>query len=327
MISRRRIVIALGAGALGAQLPSFAQQKVVRVGYLSNDPSRSNPIFQAFAVALRELGWIEGRNIEILFLSSEGRDERYPKMAAEIVGENVDVIVTSGTGATLAAKAATDRIPIVFGSMQNPVEQKLVASLARPGGNITGLALLVQELGPKRLQLLKEALPRATRFARLYDAKSAVAMQAAIEKEDNAAASALGIKLEHVAVRDFQDIERKLAEIARSRFDAINVKADALLVVNRALIGKLALQHRLPMMGADGRFAEAGALLSYGENFPSRYRRAAFLVDKILRGAKPADIPVEQPVFFEFVVNLRTAQALGVTIPEHILLQADRVIR
>ena len=192
---------------------------------------------------------------------------------------------------------------------------------------MTGLALLVQELGPKRLQLLKEMLPRATRFARLYQASSLAPIQPAIISEDDAAARALGVTVRHIPVTHFEDIEVAFAAVARSRLDAIQVTAASLFVVNRDWVAKLALEHRLPMMGPDGRFAEAGALVSYGENFASRYRRAAFLVDKILRGAKPADIPVEQPMIFELVVNLKTAKDLGVPFPKSFLLQADRVIR
>ena len=216
---------------------------------------------------------------------------------------------------------------LLFGSAANPVEQKFVASLARPGGNVTGLALLVQELGPKRLQLMKEMLPRATRFARLYGANGLKAIQPAIMTEYDSAARALGITVRHIAVAHFDGIQPAFVAAVRHRVDAIQVTADALFVVNRRLIAKLALEHRLPMMGPDGRFADAGALVSYGENFASRYRRAAFLVDKILRGAKPADIPVEQPLHLELVVNLKTAKDLDVPFPKSFLLQANRVIR
>jgi putative ABC transport system substrate-binding protein len=328
MMMRRQLLIALGAAALAAPLASFAQQqKIYRIGYLANDPDRASPTFQALAGALRELGWIEGKNIEILYRSSSGRDERFPKLAAEIVRDNVDVIVTTGSPSTRAARAATANIPIVFGSAANPVEQKFVASLARPGGNVTGLALLVQELGPKRLQLMKEMLPRATRFARMYQPTSAAPIQPAIINEDNAAARALGVTLQQIPVTHVEGIESAFATAVRAPVDAIEVTAASLFVVNREPVAKLALEHRLPLMGPDGRFAEAGALVSYGENFAARYRRAAFLVDKILRGTKPSDIPVEQPAIFELVVNLKTAKTLGMKIPESILLQADRVIR
>jgi putative tryptophan/tyrosine transport system substrate-binding protein len=328
MISRRAMLMALGAGALTAPLPTFGQQaRVYRIGYLANDPDRASPTFQAFAAALRELGWSEGTNIEILYLTSAGRDELFTEFAAESVRENVDVIVTTGSASTRAAMIATATIPIVFGSAANPVEQKFVASLARPGGNVTGLALLVQELAQKRLQLLKQILPRATRFGRLYQASNIVVMQPAIAKEYDAAAQKLGVAVQHIPVTDLQDIETAFAAAARNDIVAMTLLADALFVVNRGWLAKRALAYRLPMLCPDARFVEAGALASYGENFASRYRRAAFLVDKILRGAKPADIPVEQPEIFELAINLTTAKALGVQLPDPVLLQAERVIR
>lgn len=327
MIARRKLLIALGAGALAAPLARIAQgQKVYRIGYLANDPDRSSPTFQAFAGAMRQLGWTEGANLEIRYYSSGGRDELFVGIAAQTVRENVDLIVTTGSASTRAAIGATDRIPIVFGSAANPVEQKFVASLARPGGNVTGLALLVQELGPKRMQLLKGILPRAKRFARLYQAKSIAAIQPAIIRVDNEAARELGVLLEHIPIAGLDGVEPAFAAAARGAVDALHVTAAALFVVNRGWIAKLALEHRLPVMGPDSRFTEAGTLASYGENFAARYRRAASLVDKILRGARPAELPVEQPELFELVLNLQTAKALNVTIPEPILLQANRVI-
>jgi len=322
MNRRRNVLIALVVFAVAVPLASFAQQqKLYRIGYLANDPDRSSPTFQAFIEGLREFGWIEGRNIDIHYLTSNGRDERFTELAAEAVRDNVDLIVTTGSGSTRAAIASTDRIPIVFGSAANPVEQKFVASLARPGGNVTGLALLLQELGPKRLELLKEILPRATRIGRLYQANVATAPTGGDE------AQALRITLLNIPTASVDDIEAAFATAARNKVDAITVQSDSMFVVNRSKIAALAIKHRLPMMCADGRFTEAGALASYGENFASRYRRAAIYVDKILRGAKPADLPVEQPAIFELVINLKTAQALRITIPKEILLRADRIIK
>jgi putative ABC transport system substrate-binding protein len=328
MITRREFMKSVATAAVLAPLPAFAQQqKVYRIAYLANDPTRTSPTFNALVATLRELGWVDGKNIEIKYLASGGRDERFAELAAEAVRQPVDVIVTTGSGSTRAAKAATDRIPIVFASGANPVEQKFVASLAKPGGNVTGLALMVQELGPKRLQLMKETLPRATRFARLHQSTTPAALQSAIVQEDNAAAQALGLNLQHIGVATKEELETAFAAAARDRIEAINVKADALLVVNRALVAQLALEQRLPIMCADARFVEAGALMSYGENFVARYRRAAFIVDKVLRGTKPSDIPVEQSMDFEFVVNLRTATTLGLTIPGHVMVQVSRVIK
>ena len=307
---------------LAAPFADFAQQeRIYRVGYLANDPDRASPTFQAFVGALRQLGWIEGKNIDIRYLTSNGRDERFAELAAAVVRDKVDVIVTTGSGSTRAAKAATSSIPIVFGTAANPVEQKFVASLSHPGGNVTGLAILVQELGPKRLQLIKQMLPHATRIAFLHQQNTQPGTA------DDATARSLGVTLLHIPTATVDDIDAAFAKAASSRVDAVAVKGDAMFVVNRDRIAALALKHRLPMMCADGRFVEAGALASYGENFASRYRRAAYYVDKILRGTKPADLPVEQPMVFELVVNLKTSAALGITVPQPILLQADRLIK
>lgn len=329
MISRRRMVFGLGASALWSPLAGRAQSGPYRIGYLANDrdPRGSSRTFKAFLAGLQELGWVEGGNIELLVRTSAGRDEQFPALVAELMRERVDIFVTGGSAATRAAKAATSSIPIVFGSAANPVEQQFVASLARPGGNVTGLALLVQELGPKRLQLLKEILPKASRFARIYQPKSLEAIQPDIMTEDDRAARSLGVSLLHIPVIRIEDVEPAFALAVRERIEAVHVTAAGVFVGNRPYVAQLALRYRLPMMGPDSRFAEQGALVSYGENFSARYRRAAFLVDKILRGARPADIPVEQPAVFEFVVSLKTATEMAINIPETVLLQADRVIR
>jgi putative ABC transport system substrate-binding protein len=328
MTTRRRILIALGAAALGRPFAGLAQvPRVYRVAYLSIDPDRGNPLFQAFSGGMREHGWIEGDNVEYLFHASGGRDELFSGIAGEVVGANVDVIVTVNSGSTVAAMQATARIPIVFGSMANPVEQKIVASLAYPGGNVTGLALMVNELGPKRLQLLKEILPSATQFARLYQANSIAAIQPAIMSVDDAAARALGVALEHVPVKAIDGIEAAFSALERKGVNAVHVTAAPLFVVNRAWLAKLALKYRLPLMCPDSRFVEAGALASYGEDQVARFRYLATVVDKVLRGAKPADLAVEQPMRFELAVNLRTAKAMNLSIPNVVLLQASRLIR
>lgn len=328
MDKNRRSLLALGAGALGAPIVVLAQRKQTRrIAYLANDPDRASPTFQAFIGAMRELGWVEGANPEIRYETSAGRNELFPGIAAQAVAENVDLIFTTGSPATRAAIAATDRIPIVFGSAASPVEQKFVASLARPGGNVTGLALLVQELGPKRMELLKAIAPRAARFARLYQASSIATMQPAIMKVDDDCARALGVILEHVAIESVEKVEPTFAALAGRGIEGVHLTAAPLFVVNRGWVARLAVEHRLPMVCTDSRFVEDGALASYGENFAARYRRAAFLVDKILRGAKPADIPVEQSATFELVINMKTAAAMGITIPRSTLLQVDRVVR
>ena len=330
MNRRRKLLIAFVAGSLAAPLASFAQQpKVFRIGYLANDPDprKSSNTFKAFVGALQKLGWMEGKNIEIRIKAGVGRDELYPQLAAEFVRESVDVIVTTGTASTRAAKAATDRIPIVFGSAANPVEQKFVESLARPGGNVTGVARLVAELGPKRLQLLKEMLPRTSHVARLYSGLNIVELQPAIMRDYESASRTLGVALQHIPVVDVDGIEAAFAAAAGSGVNGIIVEAEAVFNVNRPQVAALALKHRLPLMCADGRFADAGALAAYSDDIVSQYARAGFFVDKILRGAKPADIPVELPTVFELVVNLKTAEALGVTIPASVLARADRVIK
>lgn len=326
MLSRRAFLALIGAGAL-IPGPLLAQQKRVRrIGYLANDPNRDSPTFQAFIGGLRELGWAEGKNLEIHYLTSGGRDELFPSLATAALRLDSDVIVTTGSPSTAAARKATDKIPIVFGSAGNPVEQKFVSSLARPGGNITGLALLVQELGPKQLEYIKVALPHATNVARLFDPGSLASRQPAIMAEEDAAAEKLGMSLQHIPIKNLEQIDGAFEWAARHRMHAVRVTAASVFVVNRALVAKLALHHRVPLMGPDARFAEAGALLSYGENFSARYRRAAFMVDKILRGTKPAEIPVEQPEEFELAVNVATAKALGVAMP-HFLLQVARVVK
>jgi putative ABC transport system substrate-binding protein len=322
MNRRRKFLIALGASALVAPSMPFAQQqRVYRIGYLANDPDQSGPTFQAFLDGLRDLKWIERKNIEILYKTSYGRDERFAELAAEVVRDNVDLIFTTNTGSTKAAIAATNRIPIVFGSTADPVEQKFVASLAHPGGNVTGLAILVRELGPKRLEWLKLILPRATRVARLYQGGAPTAPT----RDDNA--QALGVSLKDFAPKSVDQIEASITSAAREKFDAMTVQSDGMLVINRDKIAALAIKFRLPIMCGDGRFTEAGALVSYGENYPERYRRAAYYVDKILRGAKPANLPIEQPMKIELVINLKTAQVLGITIPSEVLSLADRVIK
>ena len=341
----------IAAGTIGVLRPlvGHAQQRQVRIGYVANDPNRTSPTFAAFAGKLRELGWIEGKNLVIdiqneRFDPKSKREVTFAEIAAEFARAKVDVMVTTGTGSTKAAIAATKTIPIVFGSAQDPVQNGFVASLARPGGNLTGLALAVQELGPKRLELLTDALPRATRFGRLFhEGATKDILQAKIEAEDNEAARRREVErmrrvtLEHIPVS--RNVTAKSEEsVIRREFDSlfgaikargiegVYVKADALHVVKRELIGELGLKHRLPIMGADARFADAGTLLSYGEDFVSRYQKAAVLVDKILRGANPSDLPVEESLKPEFVINMKTAKFLGIPVPELLRLRADRII-
>jgi putative tryptophan/tyrosine transport system substrate-binding protein len=327
MNRRRKALIALGVTALGRPLAGLTQgQRVFRVAYLSIDPSRSNPLYQAFSRAMHDHGWIEGINVEYIFRASGGLDEHFSNIAAEVVRANVDVIVTVNSGSTKAAMQATAHIPIIFGSAANPVEQKFVTSLARPGGNVTGLALLVQELGSKRLQLLKEMLPHAKRFARIYQANSVAAIQPTIMTTDDAAARALGVTLEHVPIKVIDDIGTAFSTFARKGVNGVHVASTPLFVLNRDLLAALALKYRLPLICPDSRYVEAGALASYGEDQVARFRTLATLVDKVLRGRMPVDLPVEQPMTFELALNLRTAKAMNLSIPDVILLQASRLI-
>lgn len=316
MIKRRSFVFTLGALLLAPACTVAAQaKKVRRIAFLTADPDRASPPFRAFVAKLRELGWTEGENLTILYLTSDGRDEAWPDIAARAVNEKADIIVTVGSPSTRAAKMATEKIPIVFGSAGNPVEQKFVASLARPGGNVTGLALPVQDLGPKRLEYMKAILPGATRSARIYDPRSLAAIQPDIMRAEDEAAKKFGLKHEHLPASNLDELRSALVNAARSGVEIAHVTSASLFVTNRAEVAKLALEKRLPLLGPDKRFAEAGVLLSYGENSAERFARVASLVDKILNGVKPADLPVDQSTKFELVVNKATAAKLGIVIP------------
>jgi putative ABC transport system substrate-binding protein len=325
MITRRRFLAALTASALPVPSGFSRGQPAVRVAFLAVSMPRDSQIFEAFVRNLKELGWVEGKNVEIHFQPNATEDDLAP-LAAKAVQNKFAVIVTAGSRATAAARAATGTIPIVFGSAANPVEQKFVRTLARPGGNVTGVALTVQELGGKRFQLLKEMLPRSTRLARMYDSSSIAGLQRQIITADESAARVLGVQLKQFPVTTLQHIEAAFAAAARNHVDGMHVTSGPVLVAHLISVSKLGLEYRIPVLGPDVRFAQAGTLASYGEDLNARYRRVALLVHKILRGAKPADMPVEQPGVFEFALNLRTAQALGIVLPESIVLQADRVI-
>ncbi len=321
----------LALGLLAAPLPAEAQQagKVYRVGwlrFLSNPPT--GPTHDAFRQGLRELGYVEGQNVVIEYRGAGRKHERYPKVAAELVRLKVDVIVAGpAPPAIRAAKQATRTIPIVMvGAFVDPVEAGFVASLARPGGNITGLTNLDSELHPKRLELLKEAFPRISRVIIIWPAFQ----QKRAIKEIEAVGQALGIQIQSL-VR----IGGRLDEHLKSAFSAISRESpDALLVVDpllvrrhKARIMEFTAKRRLPTMYTRSRYVKAGGLMSYGANLPDMYRRTAIYVDKILKGADPADLPVERPTKFDLVINLKTAKALGLTIPPEVLFRADKVIK
>ena len=309
-------------------LSADAQQpaKIPKIGWLSPGSAASANI-ELFLREFRKLGYVEGKNITIEYRFAEGKLERLPDLAAELVRLRVDVIVAAGgTPAILAAKNATSTIPIVFPAVSDPVALGIVASLARPGGNITGLTIRVPEFSGKRLELLKEVVPRARRVAVLgQEANTANALDF---KEMQPAASALGLELHHIKVRSPNDLESAFSKMTGTvRSTALLLQSSTLFFDNRKMIADLAVRSRLPAIYDARELAEAGILMSYGSDRFDLYRRAATYVDKILKGTKPADLPVEQPKKFEFVINLQTAKQIGLTIPQSVLYRADKVIK
>ncbi len=324
---KRREFIALLSGA-AALLPLAAQAqraaKLPTIGFVgAGTPSTYGQWVTAFVQRLRELGRIEGSNVAIEYRWAEGRSERYPEIVAEFVGLKVDVIVTVGTPATIAAKQATSATPIVFVGPGDPVGAGLVATLGRPGGNVTGLSNQGLELIGKRIELLREVIPGLRRLGILGNSGNATSVIAI--REVQSVARALGIGVLTPEIRRPEDIAPAF-EALKDRVDAIYVATDALLSSNRIRINKLALDLRLPTQHGLREYVEAGGLMSYGPSFPAMFRRAGELVDRILRGTKPADIPVEQPTKFDLAINLITAKALGLTIPMSLLLRADETI-
>jgi putative ABC transport system substrate-binding protein len=271
---------------------------------------------------LRALGYIEGKHYVIEYRSADGRDERFPELAAELAALKVDLIVTRGTPAALAAKRSVGAIPVVITGVGDPVGQGIIASLAHPGGNITGLSATVTEIYPKRVELLRELVPRATRLAGLFNMGNPALPRQWQEVET--AARSLGLRAQLLDARKVEDLRPAFAAASRAHADALIVGLETLTLANAPLIVELAAKHRLPAMYASTEFV--GGLASYGVNYPDHYRRAATFIDKIFKGAKPADLPVEQPTKFELAVNLKSARALGLTIPRTVLLQVDRMI-
>ena len=321
---RREFIILLGSAAWSLAAGAQPLAKLPTIGFLGvGTPSSYGQWAAAFMQQLRDRGWIEGRNIAIELRWAEGKNERYTEIAAEFVRLNVDVIVTTGTAAVVAAKQATSVIPIVFTSAGDPVATGLVASLARPGGNVTGLSNQLPDLAGKRLELLRAIIPDLHRLAILTNIGNPIG---ALEMgEVQAAARSLGLEILPLEIRRAEDIGPAF-EALKGRADALYVVAEPLLTSSRVRISTLALGARLPTLHGFREYVEAGGLVSYGPNIPDLFRRAADLVDKILRGAKPGDIPVEQPIRFDLVINLTTAKALGLTIPPKVLLTADEVI-
>jgi putative ABC transport system substrate-binding protein len=325
MTTRRQLVWLVCGTVVAWPLAGRAQQpKVPTIGFLGANAASAQAHWTAALVQrLRELGWIEGRTVSIEYRWSEGRSERYAEIAAEFVGLRVDVIVTAGNEAAIAAKRATSVIPIVFAVAGDPVGTGLVASLARPGGNATGLSNQATDLAGKRLELSREVNPRLRRLAIMASITSQNSVKEM--REVQAAARTLGIEVSTLEIRRAEDIAPAF-ETLGGRADALYVCGDPLVNTNRIRINTLALAARIPTTFGFREFVEAGGLMSYGPNFPDLFGRAAYYVDKILRGAKPADLPVEQPTKFELVVNLKTAQALGLEVPRTVLERADEVI-
>ncbi len=325
------IILTLAFGLLAAPLAAEAQQaaKIPRIGYLVPNLAASPHQHEAFRQGLRDLGYLEGRNLVIEYRNAEGKLERLPALAAELVALKVDVIVAApGTLPALAAKQATRTLPTVFIGVGDPVTSGFVTSLARPGGNLTGLSALTPELVGKWLELLKQAVPGVSRVAVLWQ-PGAVGERTEKDllKEADVAAQALGVRLQFVEARGPADVDRAFLDMTRARAGALTVLSTPMFGSERRRLVELAAKNRLPTVYSFREFVDAGGLMSYGPDLADMFRRAATYVDKILKGAKPADLPVEQPTRFELVINLKTAKALGLTIPQSVLIRADEVIR
>ena len=326
-MDRRAFICTFASSLLAAPLPAEAQPtgKVARVGFLAAGSGSDNQSYlNAFRQGLSELGYVEGRSIAIEYRWGEGKYEGLPKLAAELVHLKVDVIVAVNAPAAQAAKQATKEIPIVITVLLDPAAAGLVTSLARPGGNITGLSMIAPDLVGKQLELLKEVVPKISRVAVLGNPSNpGTAPQL---REAKRAAQALELQLQLVEARGPSEIDRAFAAMIRERAEAILVLVDAMLGSHRERIVNLSAKSRLPVVSGLRRHAEAGDLMAYGANRVDVHHRAATYVDKILKGAKPGDLPVEQPTKFELVINLKTAKALGLTIPSSVLQRADQVI-
>jgi putative ABC transport system substrate-binding protein len=319
-------IITLGIllGSLAAQ----AQQtgNVYRIGFLGNSTAALEAnLVGPFREGLRELGYVEGRNVLIEYRWAEGKYDRFPALIGELLALKVAVIVTAGTPATLAVKKATTSVPLVMSAVGDPVGTGIVPSLSHPGGNITGLTAISTEMDAKRLELLREVVPSVSYIALLWNAASP--LQVLAEKQVQAAAQVLRMRVLSLGVKTEEEIKSALAVMARERPDALLVLADRLLLHHRALIMDFATRHRLPGVHAYRELVEAGGLMSFGPSYADMHKRAAYFVDRILKGAKPGDLPVERPRTFELVINLKVAKALGLTIPQSVLLRGTEIIQ
>jgi putative ABC transport system substrate-binding protein len=331
VVSRQWSVVSITLSAMLFALCSSieAQQptKVPWIGYLTGaTPDGQAARIEAFRQGLRELGYLEGKNVVIEYRYAELKPDRLPALAAELVHLKVDVIVTSAGGMTRAAKEATHTIPIVMAQDNDPVANGFVASLARPGGNITGLSNVAPEISGKQLELLKEIVPKLSRAA-ILGTSAKLPSNAQQLREIERAAGAFKVKLQYLAVLSLKDIETAFRAATKGRADAVLVLPGSIFYSRRPQIAKFAVESRLPAMYNRSEYVEDGGLVTYGASLPDLDRRAATYVDKILKGAKPAALPVEQPTKFEMVINLKTAKQIGLTIPPHVLARADRVIR
>src|SRR5262245_12669204 len=325
---RREFITLLGGAAVGWPVAANAQQpaKIARIGWLGHNLARNPQVREAFRQGLRDLGYVEGRNFVIEFRDAEGKFDRYPALAAELVALKVDVILAPNTGAALAAKQATRTIPIVFIGTSDAVGFGLVTSLARPGGNLTGLSSLDAPLVGKRLELLTQAIPGVSLVAVLWRPGEVEGADKIGLKGTEVAARALGVRLQFVEARGPEDVDRAFSDMTSAGVGALIVLPGALLGDERRRLVDLAAKNRLPAMYSWREFVDAGGLMSYGPNGADMLRRAATYVDKILKGAKPADLPVEQPTKFELVINLKTAKALGLEVPPLLIAQANELI-
>ena len=320
------ILVAVVLLAVGLSVEAQQAKKVPRVGVLwLYSPAIASPFAEAFRQGLRELGYVEGKNIVIEYRHAEGKYDRLPSLAAELVRLNVDIIVTASTQAAQAGQQATRSIPIVMTVVSDPVESGLVGSLARPGGNVTGLSLMHPELSGKRLELLKEVIPKLSRVAVLSNLSNPIIPP--LLRETEAAARAVGVQLQVVEVRGPIELDSAFGAMTRDRAGALVVLPDGTFQNERRRIAALAAKGRLPTMYAWREAVDDGGLMAYGASVPDILRRAATYVDKILKGTKPADLPVEQPLKFELVINLKTAKKISLTVPQSVLYRADKVIR
>ena len=321
----RRLAVLLTLAILGAPVAAESQQagKVWRIGFVRGSAPPAAEI-EAFRQGLRDLGYVEGRNLEVVFRWADGRDEKLPALVAELIRLNVDVILASAPAAARAAKEATATIPIVMVTVADPIAFGLVSSLARPGGNVTGFSFLHPELSGKRLALLKEMIPKLTRVAVLWNADNPY--KALDMKEVETAAERSGVALIPVSVRGVEGLDGAFTAARQAGAACLLTLEDPFTIAHRARIVELARKHRLPALYGRSVYVDGGGLISYGPDPIDQYRRAATYVDRILKGAKPSDLPIEQPTKFELAINLKTAKALGLPVPHSVLVRADRVI-